>query len=203
MDSESQNRLRALIEACIRGEDSAYETLYREWSSDVYTMVVRLSRRQTDAEEITQEVFLSVFRALPRFRFESSFRTWVYRIAMRRVADWYRKKDNISANRISLDVEISDIEPLHQGKSVTPREYSEQSQIEEKTEAALQLISEPYRSTLVLRYVQGLDYQQIADVMSCRIGTIKSRINRGHTMMEEALRNVGLQHPDEPTGENE
>lgn len=190
MDSSTSEH--DLIEACKKQNDAAFGELYRRYSGEIYALLLRSCSLKADAEEVAQEVFLSIYKTLPRFRHESSFRTWAYRIALRRVADWYRKKGNISAHRISLFENETEHEPVHQQEQPGPREFSARKQQEERMEQALRQVQEPYRTALVLRYLQDMDYQQIADIMECRLGTIKSRINRGHTMLEDVLNRMGL-----------
>lgn len=185
---------RDLILACQAGDREAFERLYRRHARDVYSLALRMARNAPDAEEITQEVFLSVFRTIGGFRFDSAFSTWLYRIVMRRAADLFRKKKRSDDKNVSIEPHYPDGTELPlTATDANPREEAVEAQRQEKLEEAIGTLSESYRSILVLRYIHHQSYDEIAEILGCRLGTVKSRLNRAHKLLETALKESGIE----------
>ncbi len=189
-DSSQENRL---IRLCQDGDVAALGRLYRRYSKDVYNMAMRMVGSVDIAEEITQDVFISVFKDIWRFQFQSSFTTWLYRIVLRRSADFFRKNKSYGIRKVELD-------NTNQGKPVlelndpgpSPLDEAFESEKERLIEKAILSVSPKQRSILILRYVQNLSYEEIAEILKCRIGTVKSRLNRAHKSLETKLEEYNL-----------
>ena len=178
---------RDVIRACQAGDDFAFERLYRLYSGQVFSIAMRLTGSQPEAEEVTQEVFVSVYKNIHRFEFQSAFSTWLYRIVVRRAADSFRKVKKHIINRISMDSD--EHAPVYSlaDKGRTPHEALVDSQSENTLERAIQKLGAKHRTIVVLRYVQDLSYEDIAQVLEFRIGAVKSRLNRAHKLLKQHL----------------
>lgn len=187
MNDQQRNCERTLIDACLRGDSQAFEGLYRRYSRDVYSLAFRMLRSQADAEEVTQETFLSAYRSLNRFRFDSAFSTWLYRIAMRRITDWLRKHSKRRAATVSgeSDYVFETLPDPHQDGN--PRERAAQEEQQKRLEALISLLDERHRMILLLRYIHEQSYEEIAQILGCRLGTVKSRLNRAHAMLQQVM----------------
>jgi RNA polymerase sigma-70 factor (ECF subfamily) len=177
-----------LITLCQEGNIEALERLYRCFSQDVYNMALRMTGSSDIAEEVTQEVFISVFKDIWRFQFQSSFTTWLYRIVMRRSADFFRKNKHHLVR--SVDWENSDQHnpPFEiDDPGPNPCDVAFENEREQLIEYAILSLSKKQRTILLLRYVQNLSYEEIAGILRCRLGTVKSRLNRAHRSLERKL----------------
>jgi RNA polymerase sigma-70 factor (ECF subfamily) len=182
------------------GIEGAYEELIERYEQPVYGMVYRLLGNHPDACDVVQEVFLKVFRGVTAFREQSSLRTWIYRIAVNEAHNhrrWF-------VRRCRLEVPIEDDRPEHVSSlDVTPdpgRSPFDQALNSENRaliERALTRINPVFRTAVVLRDIQNLSYEEIAEILQVSLGTVKSRILRGRT----ALRRELTERPDQGLAE--
>jgi RNA polymerase sigma factor (sigma-70 family) len=152
-------------------------------------MALRMSGSEEVAEEVTQEVFISIYKNIRKFQFQSAFTTWVYRIALRRAADYYRKNQKHTRQAVSLSAG-GETEPALDVSDPTqdPLKQAAEDERAQKIEEAILSLREKQRSILLLRYVKHLSYEEIAEILRCRVGTVKSRLNRAHKALEQLLR---------------
>jgi RNA polymerase sigma-70 factor (ECF subfamily) len=177
----------SLVERCLKGDEVAWEDLVRTHTRRVYAICYRFTNRQSEAQDITQEVFLRVFRSLKSFRpKEGTFAVWLSRLTRNLLIDHYRR----SRMERSTD-SIEDQLPMLEEKSsvggrtealLAGREASELLQ------GALQRLSPDLREAVILRDLEELEYKEIAAVMSVPEGTVKSRLNRGRAELARILR---------------
>lgn len=182
---------RKLIELCQSGDRIAFERLYNRFAKDVYSMAFRMVGSHEIAEEIIQEVFISVYRDIKRFQFQSAFTTWLYRIVLRRSADYFRKHRKYFNQTVSIyskNTDETDIE-IEDGNR-TPEEWAFSSEKEQLLEKAILSLSEKQRKIVILRYIHHLSYEDIAEILNCRLGTVKSRLNRAHKALEKKLEKI-------------
>jgi len=182
---------RALVEALRNGEEAAYELLISRYQAPIYNLVYRLVNDPADASDVTQEVFLKVFRSIRDFRGQSSLKTWLYRIAVneahnqRRWCTRHRKKE------VGLDASSEEGGRSYQERLSDPgRSPYEEAWNEEKhamIEQALQTINPAFRAVVVLRDIEDLSYEEISSVLQVSLGTVKSRILRGREALRKAL----------------
>ncbi len=172
-----------LIKRAKKGEMAAFEALVSAYERRVYTLALRSTNSHEDALDITQEVFLKAYKALPSFRGESGFSTWLYRITMNKCVDFARSKKNITLESIDDEnvLEIQDVKEKNQ-----PEKSLEKNELRDEINIALNMISEEHRRVVVLRDVAGMKYADIAKALSIEEGTVKSRIARAR----EALRKI-------------
>ncbi len=180
---------KMLVERASQGDAYAFEALVEAYEKGVYNLAYRLVPDREDAMDIVQEVFLKAFQALPDFRGDSRFSTWIYRVCVNASLDHLRRKHRVQV--FSLD------EPLFMGESQIKREVRDdggdiQDMVETKSlgEAVLQVLErlDPvHRVVVVLSDVRGYSYQEIADIMEISIGTVKSRLHRARNMVRRLV----------------
>lgn len=184
MDMQEQN----WIAAAQTGDQSAFELLVRLYEKRVYALTSRMCRNPADAEEAAQEAFLAAWQGLPFFRGDSSFSTWLYRLASNACVDVLRKEGR-HQSAVSLDDEDSAID-LPDG-SLSPHDEAERSELRQQIEEGLAALPPDYRQVLILRELHQRSYDEIADILSLDLGTVKSRINRGRKRLRKILLESG------------
>jgi len=175
------------------GSEEAYNWLIAHYHQPVYSLVYRILNNPLDAADTTQEVFLKVFRGIRRFNGESSLKTWLYRIAIHEASNqrrwWFRHKSKETSMEgqedeqgASFSIAATLIDP---GES--PFEMLAHEEIRSRVESELRQVPEPFRTTLLLRDIEGLSYEEIADVLQVSLGTVKSRLIRGRDALKKRL----------------
>jgi RNA polymerase sigma-70 factor, ECF subfamily len=171
------------------GSDSAFDYLVTYYHSSVYNLVYGILSDRSDAADVTQEVFLHVFRGIRGFRGGSSLKTWLYRISVRQALNhrrwcWrhHRMQTSIDADgpQNSPALELPDAEP-------TPFDQCAAQEVQATVRRALASVPTVFRSSVILRDLEGLSYEEIAEVLEVSVGTVKSRIMRGRRMLKEIL----------------
>ena len=186
----------AVVAELKAGSEDAYASLIAQYHQPVYSLVARILTNADDAPDVTQDVFVKVFRNIGGFHGQSSLRTWIYRIALHEAYNqrrwWFRHK----AQEVTIEVqanESDDAGPRHCWKDAladerqSPFESAAKSEMRAHVEEALRQVSEPFRTVVVLRDLEGLAYEEIAEVLHLRVGTVKSRLMRGRTTLRQHL----------------
>src|ERR1700757_4366093 len=167
-----------LVRLARRGDLPAYDELIRRYQERIYATVYHMTANHEDANDLAQEAFIKAFHALKSFKGGSSFYTWVYRIAVNKTINFLKQRKNksqISLNDLDFNAEHDpDLVALISEK--TPRREINLSELQEKLNSAMQKLSEPHRLVVTLHDVQGLSHEEIADIMECNIGTVRSRL---------------------------
>src|SRR5262249_48991125 len=185
----------AIIEELKAGSEDAYVWLVGEVHQPVYSVVYRILTDPADAADTTQEVFLKVFRGMKHFHGESSLKTWIYRIAIHEASNrrrwWFRhkaKESTIEPSATSPDFcTAHDANPALIDHHKSPFEAVADHEVQERIETELRQVAEPYRTALVLRDVEELSYEEIAEITQVSLGTVKSRITRGRDALRKRL----------------
>lgn len=181
----------SLVRRCLSGEDAAWEEMVRTHTRRVYALCYRFTGRDSEAQDLTQEVFLRVFRSLNSFRAgEGSFVVWLTRLARNLLIDHYRRSRQERVTE-SIEEQLPRLEERHGLESradgmLAGREASEALQ------GALGKLSPELRETLILRDLEELEYREIAQVLKVPEGTVKSRLNRGRAELARILRRQGV-----------
>ena len=171
------------------GSGAAFDWLVTHYSGPVYGLVAGMVSEQSDAADITQDVFLKAFRGIRGFRRGSSLKTWLYRIAIREALNhrrwlWrhHREQDSIDADSQNgyACIEIED-------ESGTPFDQAATHEVQQAVQQALLKVPEVFRSAVILRDLEGMSYEEVAEVLTVTVGTVKSRILRGRRMLREIL----------------
>ncbi len=182
------------------GIEEAYEELIERYEQPIYGMVYRLLGNQTDACDVVQEVFLKVFRSVSSFREQSSLRTWIYRIAVNEAYNHRRWFSRHCKQEVSIEKEGADHDSamdLAQDPGRSPYDLALDGETRVLIERALAQINPVFRTAVVLRDIQNLSYEEIAEILQVSLGTVKSRILRGR----EALRRELTHRPDQGLAE--
>ena len=176
----------ALVTALCQGVEQAYEILIQRYQQPVYNLVCRLLNDPSDACDIVQEVFLKVFRNIGSFRGNSSLKTWIYRIAVNEAYNHRRWFSRHQRQEIALGAEegLPCYEDSLADPGRTPFDQAADHETRALVEAALEKLNAKFRAAVVLRDIEDLSYEEIAEILGVSLGTVKSRILRGR----EALR---------------
>jgi RNA polymerase sigma-70 factor, ECF subfamily len=178
-DRQSDEVLITLFQG---GDESAFRNLVERYQEKIRSLVYAIVHDQEAIDDLAQDVFIKAYEALPRFRFESSFYTWVYRIAINRSRDELRRK-KVRRFFSYQSVEESTGKSIDEHLSVEPEDY----EIKEIVSWGLRQLPEKYRMPVVLKDMDGMSYEEIADTLDCELGTVKSRISRGRAMLRKKL----------------
>src|ERR1044071_6709105 len=167
-----------LVGRARRGDLEAYDELIRRYQERIYATIYHMTSNHEDANDLAQEAFIKAFQALKSLKGGSSFYTWVYRIAVNKTINFLKQRKNksqISLNDLDFNAEHDpDLVALISEK--TPRREINLTELQEKLNAAMQKLSEPHRLVVTLHDVQGLSHEEIAKIMDCNIGTVRSRL---------------------------
>lgn len=184
------NEEKIWIDAAREGDQHAFEQLIGLYEKRVFALTTRMCRNPADAEEAAQEAFLSAWQGLKFFRGESSFSTWLYRLASNACVDLMRKEGRHQAaagpslNDEEVVLELPD-------KAPTPHALAERAELREQIEEGLAALPEEYREVLVLREIHQQSYDEISEILSLDLGTVKSRISRGRKKLRKFLLQSG------------
>ncbi len=179
-----------LIEAARQGDQEAFAQLVQAYEKRVFALTMRMCKNPDDAAEAAQETFLAVWQGLKFFRGESSFSTWLYRLASNACVDLLRKEGrHRAAAGPSLDDEEVNIDVAD--SLPTPHEEAERKELREEIEEGLAALSPEHRQVLILREMHQLSYDEIADTLELDVGTVKSRISRGRKQLRKILLESG------------
>lgn len=175
-----------LVERCRRNDDGAWTQLVRKHTREVFGLCLRATGREEEAKDLTQEIFLKIFRAIEGFDGRrASFTTWLYRVARNHLVDYYRctRKDRITS---SIEDELRHIEqdPRH---TEHPPDQVERSETQAVLQKALEQLSPGLREAVVLRDLHGMEYTEVSRVLGIPSGTAKSRVHRGHLELGRVL----------------
>lgn len=178
-----------LVELVQRGDRAAFNLLVLKYQHKVMKLVTRYVRDQAEAEDIAQEAFIKAYRALPSFRGDSAFYTWLYRIAINTA-----KNSLVSKRRRMVDYNLDLQDPEDYASQVllkdteTPEGLLLTDEIRQTVQEAMEGLPDDLREAITLRELEGLSYEEIAEVMACPVGTVRSRIFRAREAIDKRLR---------------
>ena len=179
-----------LVEKIIKGEMNSFEELINKYEKMIYNLAYRIFNNYSDAEDITQEVFLKVYRNIQKCRGKESIKTWVYTIAYNTCIDEVRKrkgKINISLD-MTLDSGDGDYKFEFASKELTPENKLINKEEIKEIENAINKLKEEHKTLIFLRDIKGLTYNEISEIMDINIGTVKSKLNRARTNLKNILK---------------
>jgi RNA polymerase sigma-70 factor, ECF subfamily len=194
----------AIVAELKAGSEEAYAWLIGEFQQPVYGVVYRIVNDPADAADTTQDVFLKVFRGMKQFHGGSSLKTWIYRIALHEAANrrrwWFRHK----ARETSIEPVESDGTGAGDAMQVALTDHADSPfdnvahhEVQRRVEEELQKLAEPYRTTLILRDLEEMSYEEIAEVLEISLGTVKSRLTRGREALRQRLASYVREVADE------
>ena len=173
-----------LISRARGGDREAFGALVEQYRDNVYRLAYRMCGNAYDADEAAQEAFVAAWRALPNFRGDAKFSTWLYRLTTNAAIDVMRREKRHQTVGDGEMIDLAD-------DADSPQETVERTEQQEAVQEALATLSEEYREVLLLRYMEELDYAEIAEVLQLPSGTVKSRINRAKAALKAALLKSG------------
>lgn len=182
---------RETIELAAGGDMSAFEEIYKAFSSTVYTVALGVTRNNDDAEEATQDVFMKVYKGLKDFEFGSSLGTWIYRITVNTAINIYRFGAKRRAFGAADYDQIKDSIPDPRD---TFKEGVEKSHAARSIDRILKDMSPEHRLCIMLREIEGLDYKEMAEVLKIPLNTVRSRLKRAREVMTALAQKEGLNH---------
>jgi RNA polymerase sigma-70 factor, ECF subfamily len=192
--SDVDGREATLVQRCAAGEENACAELVGEHQRMVVQLAMNLLGDRDEALDLSQEVFLRVFRTIHRFRGQSSLRTWIYRIAVNQARNrhrfWRRRH---RADQVSLDQHIAAYgDDFRSGRETTPDRVLAQKELAEQLQQALDHLPFDQRTAIVLREIDGLSYEEIAFSLGVAVGTVKSRLTRARQALRLELREARI-----------
>jgi RNA polymerase sigma-70 factor (ECF subfamily) len=189
----------ALVADLKAGSEDAFAILIAQYHQPLYALIARSINNPADAADITQEVFIKVFRSIRGFNGESSLRTWLYRIALHEASNQRRWWSRHKKQEITID---SPCESEEDGSTFSvsstlaysgdsPYDHAAQAEVRERVEVALQELPEAFRNVVILREIEGFVYEEIAEILNVNLGTVKSRLMRGRSALRALLLSAG------------
>jgi len=204
----------AIVAELKAGSEAAYAWLIGEFQRPIYSLVYRVVSDPADAADTTQDIFLKVFRGMKHFHGESSLKTWIYRIALHEAANrkrwWFRHKAqemSIEPAEEEMTKSTGELQNALTDRHDSPFDNVAHREVQARVETELRRVTEPYRTTLILRDLEEMSYEEIAEILQISVGTVKSRITRGRQALKKRLaayvrevgNELGLALPEQET----
>jgi|TARA_B100000700_G_scaffold326659_1_gene438854 RNA polymerase sigma-70 factor (ECF subfamily) len=180
---------KEIIERVKSGEKEAYDLLVLKYQQRVINLISRFVKNHSDALDVSQETFIKAYRALPNFRGDSAFYTWLYRIAVNTAKNHL----TVQSRKITKsDYDVAEIEQIEGNMSLTeqttPESLLAKDELQETILKTIENLPEDLKSAIMLREIEGLSYEGIAEVMECPVGTVRSRIFRAREMIDSKIK---------------
>ena len=195
----------ALVEELRAGSEEAFAWLITRYHQPIYSLLARTVHNSADAADLTQEVFVKVFRGIHGFHGESSLRTWIYRIALREASNQRRWWMRHQQQEIPMEQEMTQgdggkpvqLKDMLVDPAESPYETALHEENRARVEQALRQVPEPFRTTLILRDIEGFVYEEVAAIQGVNLGTVKSRLVRGRACLKKLL--IAARPASQPT----
>ena len=175
-----------LVARSIRGDNDSFNELILRWERPIFALAYRTIGREEDARDVCQETFLRAFRALPSFRGQSKFSSWLYRIALNLCRDWMRRERRTPVVQAPEDIDLMELaaaaEPAESIEDLVARK-----DLTRAVERAMAKLPEEQRTAIVLKEYHGLTFQEIAELVGCPLSTVKTRLYQGLTVLRREL----------------
>jgi RNA polymerase sigma-70 factor, ECF subfamily len=182
--------------ALARGGDvDSFNQLILRWERPIYALAYRVIGREEDARDVCQEAFLRAFRALPGFKGQAKFSSWLYRIALNLCRDWIRRQRRAPVMQAPEGVELTDL-AAERGPVESIEELVARRELSAVVEEAMALLPEEQRTAIILKEYHGMTFQEIADMQGCPLSTVKTRLYQGLTVLRRHLAKNGQTAPE-------
>jgi len=182
-----------LVSRCQRGDTGAFNELVTRYRGKAYAMIYNMVHNEQDAWDLAQDGFLKAWKSIGRFRGQSSFYTWLYRIMMNVTIDSLRRKQVGGETEFDDSIGLRNIDPgsvTTPRASIQPEDKIAGDEIRARIDAAITRLSPEHRAVILMREIEGMEYQEIADSLDCSIGTVMSRLFYARKKMQTMLRDV-------------
>src|SRR4051812_24708312 len=185
----------ALVAELRAGSEEAFAWLIARYHQPIFSLLARTVQNRGDAADLAQEVFVKVFRGVRSFHGESSLRTWIYRIALREASNQRRWWGRHRQQEVPIEMEIAEgdasapirLKEMLVDPAESPYDAAVHAETRARVEAALAKVPEPFRTTLILRDIEGFVYEEVAEMQAVNLGTVKSRVVRGRACLKAVL----------------
>ncbi len=180
-----------LVEESRKGNVDAFEELIKDYKRVAYNIALRILRNVEDAEDASQEALIKVYKSIQNFNMQSTFKLWMYRIVVNTCIDFKRKK-NINVVSIDEGIDVGGDNQVYReiaDDSANPDVLLEKNFNSKVINDAVSKLEDDYKAIIILRDIQGFSYSEIAEILSCNLGTVKSRLNRARKSLKEILEN--------------
>ena len=173
------------------GDMDSFNQLILRWERPIYALAYRVIGQEEDARDVAQETFLRAFRALPGFKGQAKFSSWIYRIALNLCRDWIRRKRRTPVSQLPEDVDLSEL-AAEQGPSESVEDLVARRELSAVVEEAMALLPEEQRTAVILKEYHGMTFQEIADLQGCPLSTVKTRLYQGLSVLRKHLKDRRL-----------
>jgi len=180
-----------LVARSISGDNESFNELITRWERPIYALAYRVIGREEDARDVCQETFLRAFRALPGFKGEAKFSSWLYRIALNLCRDWIRRQRRAPVVQMPEGIDPSEL-AAERGPVESIEDLVGRRQLSAVVEDAMALLPEEQRTAIILKEYHGLTFQEIADMQGCPLSTVKTRLYQGLTVLRRHLEKNGV-----------
>lgn len=186
-----------LVAKSIGGDAESFNQLILRWERPIYALAYRVIGREEDARDVCQETFLRAFRALPGFKGQAKFSSWLYRIALNLCRDWIRRQRRAPVMQIPEGVDAGEL-AAERGPVESIEELVSRRELSAVVEEAMALLPEEQRTAIILKEYHGMTFQEIAEMQGCPLSTVKTRLYQGLTVLRRHLEKGG--HPSTAVG---
>ena len=183
-----------LVAKSIGGDAESFNQLIHRWERPIYALAYRVIGREEDARDVTQETFLRAFRALPGFKGQAKFSSWLYRIALNLCRDWIRRQRRAPVMQMPEGVDPGEL-AAERGPVESIEELVARRELSAVVEEAMALLPEEQRTAIILKEYHGMTFQAIAEMQGCPLSTVKTRLYQGLTVLRRHLQKNGQMTP--------
>jgi RNA polymerase sigma-70 factor (ECF subfamily) len=184
-----------LVDRSKTGDTESFNQLVRRWERPIFALAYRTLGREEDARDVTQETFLRAFRALPGFKGDAKFSSWLYRIALNLCRDWMRKDRRTPVVAVPEGVDVEQLASEHQPHTASVEDLAARAELSRGVSKAMERLPEEQRTAILLKEYHGLTFQEIADMTNCPLSTAKTRVYQGLTLLRKHLAEQGQFEP--------
>ena len=180
-----------LVARCLQGDTACFNQLIVRWERPIYALAYRLLGHEEDARDVCQDTFLRAFRALPGFKGQAKFSSWLYRIALNLCRDWVRRQRRTPIVPAPDGVELTELRANVQ-ESEPIEDVLSRQQLSREVARAMRTLTADQRSAVILKEYHGLTFQEIADLLGCPLSTVKTRLYQGLSILRRELEHAGM-----------
>jgi RNA polymerase sigma-70 factor (ECF subfamily) len=181
-----------LVARSIAGDAESFNQLVLRWERPIYALAYRVIGRDEDARDVAQETFLRAFRALPGFKGQAKFSSWLYRIALNLCRDWIRRKKRTPVVDMPEGVDVIEL-AAEQGPVESIEDLVARQEMSAIVAEGMKLLPDEQRTAIVLKEYHGLTFQEIAELLDCPLSTVKTRLYQGLTVLRKQLQEAGVE----------
>ncbi len=181
-----------LVARSIAGDTDSFNQLILRWERPIYALAYRQIGREDDARDVCQEAFLRAFRALPGFKGQAKFSSWLYRITLNLCRDWMRRQRRAPFVQVPEGVDVSDLAAAEASPSESIEDVIGRKDLGRHVARAMQTLPDEQRSAILLKEYHGLTFQEIAEMQGCPLSTVKTRLYQGLTVLRRELERAGV-----------